>query len=212
MPQEIGDSSARLAAAGLPELGEGLAYLCPADPVADLRLFAGRIPVGPLVLDLRRVTFTAEDSRAWLAALPGLPAGKTICIVLISPTTPPDLLARFAAGLPGCLTIGRVANGCHPDVAVATTADAEQRAIAAYAAGTPLATLIAAASDKPRHDEAELAKDHAAGKTPAGEADSPAAVALKPPQAGPAFDAVLQRAVQVHRGLLALGRLPPNRP
>jgi hypothetical protein len=56
---------------------------------------------------------------------------------------------------------------------------------------------------KVRHDEVELAKAHAAGQEPPDEDDD-----LKPDASAAApIDRVLQRAVQLHRGLLALGKI-----
>ena len=55
--------------------------------------------------------------------------------------------------------------------------------------------------DKPRVDEAYLEKEHIA------DVDAPEVAADKASPAAPLVDAMLQRAVQLHRGLLALKRI-----
>ncbi len=202
------------AAAPVVDLGSGLGYLRPTDAVADLSVLTARAPAGPLVLDLRRVGFAADDAHAWLAALRGQPVGKTVRLVLISPATGPELLAGFAAGLPGCLTIGRVDGACHPDMAVTTGADADARAVDALASGTSPLALVTTTINKPRHDEVELGKFHAAGKNPPEESDVAPAVSLPavPPAPTPSLDAVLLRAVELGQGLLALGRVDAPAP
>ncbi len=203
----------------LDNLGQGLGFLR-LGPLADQQK-SFNSPVGDtpaLVLDLRDATADETVSTALLATLRGRPAGRGVCLVLLSSSTAPALLAAFATTPSGCLTVGRADGACHPDIAVATTADAEQRVRAAFAAGMSLTALLSVPSDKPRHDEAELAKDHAAGIPPPAEDDSAAPSAPKPiadettkksapPKEPPVLDVVLQRAVQVHRGLLALGKI-----
>jgi hypothetical protein len=199
------------AASPVADLGRDLGYLRPTDAVADLPALATGAPASALVLDLRRAAFAPDDARAWLAALHGLPVGKTVRLVLISPATAPELLAGLAAGIPGCITIGRADGGCLPDVVVATDADADARACDALAAGTAAATLATETIDKPRHDEVELGRLHAAGKNPPEEAD-PETPPGKPAPDAPAprstpVDVVLRRAVEIDRGLVALGKI-----
>ena len=211
--------TARAGATELSDLGQGLSVLRLVALTA-----AGRAPASPLtdtpalVLDLRDTTADEPSVAALLAALRARPAGKGVCLVLLSPDTAPALLAALSSTPPGCLTVGRADGACRPDISVVTTADADKRARAALAAGTPFTALLAPPSAKPRHDEAELAKDHAAGKSSAAQPDpetSPSVPAQPKPQnaqpeiapAALSVDAVLQHAVQVHRGLLALGKI-----
>jgi hypothetical protein len=210
-------------AATTDELGHGLKYFRPA-ALADITSAAVAPPA--LVLDLRGVSSAdAPSAAAALAALRARPADRGVCLVLISPATAPALLAALSPTPPGCVTVGRAAGDCRPDIAVATDDAAEQRALVALAAGTPPTALLGTPiAGKPRHDEAELAKDHAAGKKPTDTASdlvpkpaapamadapksqtaSPTDTTLPPP---PLVDAVLQRAAQLHRGLLALGKI-----
>jgi hypothetical protein len=171
------------------DLGHGLKYFRPA---AAAEITPAAVAPAALVLDLRGVsTADASVSAAILAALRARPA------------------------------VGRAAGDCRPEIAVSTDVTAEQRALVALATGTPPTALLGTpVAGKPRHDEAELAKDHAAGRKPGDlpgdHAPSPAAPAVEPkapatapvPAAPPPLvDAVLQRAAQLHRGLLALGRI-----
>jgi hypothetical protein len=68
--------------------------------------------------------------------------------------------------------------------------------------------LINPSVEKPRNDEARLVADHRAGHAPdPATADATSAPATPPPAPPPATDAVLQRAVHLHRTLLALKKL-----
>jgi hypothetical protein len=183
------------------DLGQGLTYVLP----AAIAKGAPVLPPGSLVLDLREPKFSTGESAAWLAALRARTAGQQVCLVLISPATPAPLLAALAAGMRGCVSVGRAAPGYRPDNAVETDAASDGQASAALVGGTRPADLLIENATKVRHDEVELAKAHAAGKAPPDEGDD-----LKPDAsvAATPIDRVLQRAVQLHRGLLALGKLP----
>ena len=205
-------------------LGPGLAFLRLAalDVEVAAKMSASSTA---LVLDLRGTTADEQSAVTFLAMLRARPANQGVCLILISPATAPALLKMLVTRVSGCLTIGRAEGNCRPDIAVTTTAESDQRAQDALGTGTPPLALLGPTVDKPRHDEAELAKDHASGKKPASEPASPDSTAPKPaasPAAGslpavitatlstvlpPPLDAVLQRAVQIHRGLLAL--VPP---
>jgi hypothetical protein len=211
----LGFSGTPAGAAELGDLSQGLSFLRLGElGDSGKNTFSQLGDMPTLVLDLREAKGDGSATANLLAALRGRPAGKGICLVLISSATAPELLAGLAHGVPGCLTLGRESADYHPDIAVATTAAAEQSVHDAFLAGTPPAALLATPGGKPRHDEAELAKDHAAGKSTTAEDDPtppPASkTALKesaPPKATAPFDTVLQRAVQIHRGLLALGKI-----
>lgn len=200
-------SAARLAATELYDLGQGLGYLRLGALADSEKAFHSPVSDTPaLVLDLRTATGNGPAVAALLATLRSRPAGKPIRLLLISPATTPELLAGLTAGLPGVITIGRAADNCHPDIAVATTADAEQRALAALSTGVPAGNLFSSAPAKRRYDEALLAHDrNAPVEDPAAPEAKPETKPAEPP---PLLDAVLQRAVQIHRGLLALRQNP----
>jgi len=191
------------------DLGQNLGYFRPTDAMADLPVLTAHAADNALIVDLRRTVFEAGAELAWLAALRSRPAGQSVRLVLISPATAPGLLAGLAAGAPGCITIGRSEGTCHPDVVMAIAAEADSQACDELAAGTPPATLAAETFDKQRHDEVELGRLHAAGKTQTEETDAGASAANKSaaPSRMPVRDAVLERAVAIDRGLLALGKV-----
>ncbi len=84
--------------------------------------------------------------------------------------------------------------------------ETERRAYDALERGAALASLVVARDDKPRNDEATLAKARQADDSDDDDAPKPEEKPkpLLPPQV---IDPVLQRAVQLDRSLLALKRL-----
>jgi hypothetical protein len=79
----------------------------------------------------------------------------------------------------------------------------DRRAYDALEKGADVQSLLSDYPAKPRIDEAYLEKEHIA------DSDSPEIPTDKPLPARPLVDAMLQRAVQLHRGLLALKRIRP---
>ncbi|MSU66739.1 MAG: hypothetical protein EXS38_11705 [Opitutus sp.] len=124
--------------------------------------------------------------------------------VLVNGETDRTLLASLDghASDKGILVIGRVAGGFQPDLVAPGSAEDERRSYDAFETGTPVEELLADNPDKVRHDEANL------GKERRGEAgvDSAADAAAKDRARRP-VDAALQRAVQVHRALIALKKI-----
>ncbi|MBK8475942.1 MAG: hypothetical protein IPL39_06415 [Opitutaceae bacterium] len=108
---------------------------------------------------------------------------------------------------PAILTLGYASPGFAPTLAVSTEPALDRAAVAALAAGRPARELIEEKLDKPRFDEARLARNHANGRR--GDDAAPPDESKEPPASEvPVKDLVLQRAVFLHRALLALGRLP----
>jgi hypothetical protein len=182
------------------DLGQGLSYLRTVTLSIDL-------PTWPtpkaVVLDLRYTTgdeTAAAALTAWLQARAGAPT-----FVLANPETAAPLRqALSAVRLPaGTLTVGRADDEFTPDIIVAVTTDDDQTAWNALTAGTEPATLIADNLGKVRNDEAAIVRRHqngASGETETVD-DSPAPISVLP-------DRVLQRAVQLHRGLRVFGVFP----
>ena len=102
---------------------------------------------------------------------------------------------------PGIVLIGIAEKGFAPDVAVRATADEEKRAYDALENGTDVAALLADNPSKVRHDEASLSRDRPVEPTPEPPEKANGKSPVNP------VDAVLQRAVNLHRSLLALKRL-----
>lgn len=200
------------------ELSPGLAYVRGDTPPEEA---LKALEAGSVVLDLR---FIADDSVATL--LSRLKTFRThpkrIVLVLLSPETSADARKQLAAILPGGITLGRAAPDFKTDIVVTTPADTDKRAHDALRAGTPPEKLIVENAAKPRFDELALVREHRAGPeapepaataapadtTPvAPAADSPAAATPPAKPAPVLIDSVLQRAVNVYRGLVAFKRL-----
>ena len=194
------------------DLGRGLAYLRVAQLPADLPTKVAD-PHKALVLDLRFVSADETAAKAFEAWLKFRASANSPLTILLNAETSPLLLHVFLTpSLPsGVVTIGPASSDCKADVGVDVSPQADRLAYDALAKGTPIEDLVARKLDKPRRDEAELARQRTNGNTdedaeePAPKsAATPAAPAVKAPVA----DLVLVRAVQLHRALLALRRLP----
>ena len=189
------------------EIAPGLAYMRPGMKLAPA--------TGSAVLDLRYVTEESSATPLLAAIEPGNANDRRIILVLVSPETPSGLRRQLIA-LPRCLTIGRAAPGLKTDIVVTTSAEADRRAFDALAAGTAPEKLLVENADKTRYDEASLVREHNGATEPIDGADqtlkpeslNPAERAANPTTpAAPGVDAVLQRAVQIHRGLAVLKKL-----
>jgi hypothetical protein len=206
------------------DLGQTLAYLRINDAQADLGTVLDLIERRPaLVLDLRSVIVEDGIAEPLQAALIKRPLPRAVRIILINSTTAPALIAAVNAPLPNVITMGPRTAAVIPDVAVATSDEDDRRGFAALAAGTPVEKLINDTRDKRRYDEARLVHDHANGVTPPdsllpsdAEDDSVTTEPTSDPKpsdenkkAEPPLvvDLVLERAVQLHRSLLALKKL-----
>lgn len=190
------------------DLGRGLRYFRPAD--AD---FTAALAAAALVLDLRETTDLAQAETRLQALLAHCDVAHPL-LVLLDAGTPESLRAALPAHAPGLLTLAPADAGLPADILVASDATQEQAAVAALAAGeTPLA-LAEEKVSKQRYDEAALVHDHANGVSerpprndtaPDGRSAEPADTPQVPPH-----DRLLQRALFIHRGLLALGRIPDH--
>ena len=146
--------------------------------------------------------------------------------MLVGPGTPTDLLAALRDHAPALITLGLAAPGLTPDITLSVNPEADSRAYAALEAGAPIESLISENTYKHRFDEAALARDRDSGAAedegprsnggvpnaalPAAE-PPPVSAEVRPSTAAPVVplkDTVLERAVQLHRALLALGKLP----
>ena len=206
----------------LTDLGSGLAYLrihYVADSETALRK---AVPgAGALVLDLRYATASDESAAALKTALASRPT-NTPLFILVSPATPAALAAAIVQS--PALTLGAPGSAPGPKVVVQTDSATDRRAYDALETGTSLEKLISGKIEKERFDEATLVHEFKngnpaplpgdrPGQTPAGQqagtvsplpdptAPKPAGTPEKP---APLVDRVLQRAVHLHRALLAL--------
>lgn len=181
-------------AARAAELAPGLAYL----RTTESQAVAVALAKSSVVLDLRAETDAVAPVR--------VPKNRVL-LVLVSPKTP-------ALNLPGAITVGRADPSLKLDLVVSTPAESDDKAVAALASGEAPEKLIVENAAKPRYDESRLVQEHrnGAAETPRdpAPADEAKPDAAKPaaPEPKPVFDAVLQRAVHVYRGLVVLKKIP----
>ena len=183
------------------EAGGGLAYIrihklpddLPGKP-------AGRIP--PCVVDVRYVNADPEAAKAFSAWLKGRSTARSPVFVLANADTSLALLKVLAGHErgTGIAVVGIEGGPFHPDVPVKGSPEEERRAYNALEQGAVLSTLVADNPDKVRNDEASLSKDRLAEAS----ADAANEVGKKAPLP---IDVALQRAVHLHRALVALKRI-----
>ncbi len=206
------------AAAEVRDLGADLGYL----RLRDVDREAFSATTRALVLDLREAT---SGNGAGAERLRGLLAPGAVRFVLVSARTAPAILALLEARPPSVLTIG--GREAPPvDIVVSVSEADDRRAYDSLEQGANLAELANPPLVKARRDEASILRARRGSNGPPGappppagttappaeppaSPDAPAPAATTEPAAPPAprGDAVLQRAVQLHRGLMALKRL-----
>jgi hypothetical protein len=192
----------------LTDLGQGLSYLrihSVADSEAALRK---AVPgAGALVLDLRYAT-ASDASSAGLRSTLATRSSNAPLFILVSPATPPVLGPVISASR--ALTLGLAGSLPMPKVIVQTDAATDRQAYDALDTGTALQKLISGKIEKERFDEATLVQEFRNGNPDAAPIPPPDPTVAKPAGAlekeppAPLVDRVLQRAVHLHRALLAL--------
>ncbi|HZZ58880.1 MAG TPA: hypothetical protein VFE31_13690 [Opitutaceae bacterium] len=189
------------------DLGEGLIYFrvhhLPSDLPADSALKAR-----PCVLDLRYVKGDAAMAAVLRNWLKGHAAVSHPILLLANADTSAALLTPLASAdaVPGVVIIAPQSATFAADISVPDSPRRERRAYDALEQGTPVEKLLDDNPPKARNDEARLDRDHISDEEMEAETDdAPPSDAPAPPR--PLVDAELQRAVQLHRALLALKRL-----
>ncbi len=185
------------------DLGLGLTYHRIHDLPADLPTRTPS-PLQPSVVDVRYVQASPAAATAFLAWLNFRASPRAPIFVLANAGTDRALLASLRNEEPGqgFQIIGIAGLGFQPDLAVLSNAEDERRAYDALESGTPVGELVTDTPDKVRHDEASLGRERRGedNSDPAPEGTAK----VRPP---PRLDATLQRAVQVHRALVALKKI-----
>ena len=186
------------------DLGAGLIYVRVRELPGDLPTQ----PAGPApacVVDVRYAPADRDVASAFSAWLKFRATVRSPVFVLANRETSVELrrVIREPHRGTGIVVIGIAGPDFEPDVAVRSTPENEKLAYEALGKETPLSALLADHPDKLRNDEARLARPSA----PPPE-DEPADTA-KP--GSPGVDATLQRAVHLHRSLVALRRNQGNR-
>ncbi|HEY5227627.1 MAG TPA: hypothetical protein VIJ19_03745 [Opitutaceae bacterium] len=183
------------------DLGQGLTYYrvheLPADQPSPL---TGR--PGACVLDLRYAKSDAPSAATLKAWIKFNVTAHTPVFVLENAETDTALLAALpGGGQPGILVLAPISKSVSPDIAVHVTGAQDRKAYEALEKGADVNSLLSDDPEKLRVDEAYLEKEHIA------DSDAPDTVSDKPAPPRPLTDPVLQRAVQLHRGLLALKKI-----
>ncbi len=216
------------AAAAAPlDLGQGLAYVRLHRLPDDLAVLKAAWTAPALIVDARYPAGGAPE-----AGLDLPPRPRTAPLfVLVGADAPAGLLAVLRRSASAVITLGVAKPGLVPDIALDVKPELDRRAYDALGAGVPLDSLIGETIIPARFNEAALAREHENGGpedsdqvaesgvrsdvAPDGAAPAPpgsaaAGAAAKPAEPPPLKDVVLERAVQLHRALRALGLLPPR--
>jgi hypothetical protein len=191
------------------DLGLNLAYLRVHALPADLPA-PGAVGKRPCVLDIRFVHGGRADGAMLLAWLKAQAGARTPVFLLANRSTSGALLSPLdsADAVVGLVILGPAAKDFAPDIALPVTPEVDRRAYDALEKGASLDSLVVETLDKPRDDEAALARSHLSD----GDADVAAPASTPAAQSPPLIDVVLQRAIQLHRSLLALKRIPGATP
>lgn len=195
----------------LTDLGQGLAYLRVKSLAEVEKAIRSNVPSDrALVLDLRYCVADEASAAMLREVLAARGNAQQPLFVLVSPATP-VLTARALNPVPA-LTVVLGVEGSTPAPTVVVRGDAatDRRAYDAAEGVMPLAALINGKLDKERYDEAALVREFSNGNRdprppPAPNPGTTAPTDPKKPEPVPALtDRVLQRAVQLHRALLAI--------
>lgn len=196
------------------DFGQGLAYVRIADLTKDSEDLQAALMKDSVILDLRNAVGTAEAAAAFGQRLDrALPGKQGLRIILINPSAAPEIITAASRPQPRQLTVGPRLPTFKSDITVAVTAEDDQRAYGALAAGVPIDKLITSNSEKRRFDEAALARTRGSSSSPSADEDddeNAPSPRLKPidstkanTPAQPAVqDLVLSRAIQIYRALL----------
>ena len=183
------------------DLGKGLTYFRMRDIPQDQPSPASGRP-GACVLDLRYAKADETGASVLKDWVLFNVSPKAPVFILENAQTDPALLAVLPAkGPPGLVVLAPVSARIAPAIAVQVSPEDDRKAYNALEKGADVMTLLSDFPDKPRIDEAYLEKEHIA------DSDSPDIPTDKPLPPRPLVDAMLQRAVQLHRGLLALKKI-----
>lgn len=184
------------------DLGKGLVYFRVHELPTDIPSPQAGQPLAACVLDLRFAKTDAASPAALKAWVRFNASVRTPVFVLENSGTDPALLAALSGSGPaGQVVLAPDSEKLAPDIAVKVSPEVDRRAYDALEKGESVASLLTDFPDKPRIDEAYLEKEHIP------DSSAPDVPEDKPMAARPLVDVMLQRAVQLHRGLLAMRRI-----
>jgi hypothetical protein len=185
------------------DLGSGLIYARVRELPADLPAKpAGRSSA--CVVDLRYVAADTDAAEGFAVWLKSRATSRSPVFVLANADTSSALLKALGRHerSAGVVVVGIESSGFSPDVAVKSSAADERRAYDALEQGAAIASLLKDNPNKARNDEASLSKDRVAEASADAAGD-----ALTGKRPAPPVDLTLQRAVHLHRALLALKKI-----
>lgn len=182
------------------DLGQGLKFFRIREFPADLPLMEKSGKPLPCVVDVRYARGDSESARAFEAWLRSRAQPRVPIFVLANSGTAADVLRvlaqREVGG--GVVLFGVPSRNLKPDVVLKLDFGNERLAYDAMERGSSLTSLLTDNPGKARNDEASLSRDRLA------EASAEAASKESPP---PVVDVALQRAVHLHRSLVALKKI-----
>jgi hypothetical protein len=183
------------------DLGHGLSYYRVHELPADLPPAPAGRP-GACVLDLRFARSDGPGAGLLSAWVRFNASAASPIFVLENADTSPALIALFpGTGAGDVIVLAPASEKLTPTVAVHVDPADDRKAYDTVEKGAALASLLADNPAKPRIDEAYLDKEHLSdSEAPDIESDK-----ASPPS--PLVDAMVQKAVQLHRGLIALKRI-----
>jgi len=202
----------------LTDLGEGLSYLRVQSFGDSAKgLDAAVRERDFLVVDLRHAATTAESAGLLRAALAAR-TSKQPAFILVGPATPAAIGEVLNSATDHCLTLGVKESAPAPQVIIDQPAATDRLAYEALDSGQPLASLISGKITKERYDETALMKEFNGGNTNPSPPAGPDPTAKPNPEKSPTtepvapgvskveplIDRVLQRAVHLHRAMLAI--------
>ena len=202
----------RSAATDPADLGHGLRYLR-LSSCTDQAAISAAQAAPALVIDLRLAQADQGIADRLSPLLAHAGASRPI-FILVGADTAPNLRVAIPDSTPGILQLSARDSGIATGLTIAVDTAADRAAAEALAAGRMPRELFEEQLEKTRYDEEQLAKDHATGqrerqlsepRDDKGSSSKPAE-----PTAQALHDLLLQRAVFIHRGLLALGRIPEH--
>jgi hypothetical protein len=183
-------------------LGQGLVYYRVRELPRDLPSTPITGRPGACILDLRFAKAGESEAATLRAWVKFNVSTRTPIFVLENAATASSLLAALPGNGPsGLIVLAPESSRTAPDIAVRVAPEDDRRAYDALESGAPVESLLRDFPDKPRIDEAYLEKEHIS------DSEAPELPADKTLPPRPLVDAVLQRAVQLHRGLVALKRI-----
>jgi hypothetical protein len=182
-------------------IGSGLVYVRVHTVPGDLPVKpVGRVPA--CIVDLRYVAADVNQATDFSAWLHRRVTPRSPVFVLANAETSSALLTALASHQrgTGIAVVGIERGAFRPDVSVKSSPEDERRAYEALEKGAALDTLLTDNPNKARNDEASLSKDRLA-EASAEAADEP------DKKTQPPVDAALQRAMHLHRALVAMKKI-----